>query len=499
MGASKDSNAARREEPTTLAGTGRSCRSSLGGSTRSLQRFRSAVPPIKNADGSNITIENLRGTRLFGWDGCDKPQGKKIRETWDEFHSLVSQDGIKDNIDWKGQAAQDFFGAPEGKGLPQDVQAHIQQIYQAAEAMWTHWWTDWLNLPDEPFAWKWLWIQVTCSGGNGKGDPDDRCQERGPSLSSGMCPLKKEESPAAAVTVSGRRYTQVIFCKHFFEQKGLQEMTDIMQGEKYLKRLDLQSWDNKASTFLHEVTHMDYFMNVPGYGPQIRDWDYPYDGQWHNAYGVLGAKMLGRYDAKKNPGAVSQANADNLAFFALAKWVESHGKENRYPHLPALDTNQKPSGDPRPADRDRVDSASGPPACPSSEEPPSPSKPSCNEDSSDVDAKLFGDPSGAKKPLFDSFCGSLDTSQKKKVTVDSNGKSVPNASRRSPPPNPSMYNGYTFAFSFTPVAGGGGANCQISCQDAFASVKNECGNRPSEYYPLFHTSTVLLYQPTSNL
>lgn len=113
-------------------------------------------PPIKNEDGSNITIENLRGARLFGWDGCNTDQKKNIPDAWADFHSLVSQDGIKDNIDWKGQAAQEFFGAAEGKPFPREVQAHIQHIYQAAEAMWIHWWTDWLKIPDEPFAWKWL-------------------------------------------------------------------------------------------------------------------------------------------------------------------------------------------------------------------------------------------------------------------------------------------------------------------------------------------------------
>ncbi|KAK8054805.1 GDSL-like lipase/acylhydrolase [Apiospora rasikravindrae] len=351
--------------------------------------------------------------------------------------------------------------------------------------MWTYWWTD-VKPPWVPFSWNWLWIEATCSGGDGSGDTDKLCQESSGNNPTRICPLNTDDAPPVAVTGNSGRYTKVTFCKAFFNQKGLQEMTDAMQGEtEESKRLDLQRWDNKAASFLHEVTHMDYFMNVPGYGPVIRDWQYKYHGNWHDAYGVRGAKMIGKFDHNNVPGLHSQTNAENLALFALAKWVELYGKDRRYPHLPALDEGEVPSTPPRPGNRDVVETSSGPPVCPAAGQPPSPPLPQCSEESSDVDSKLFGDPSGETQPLFDSFCSSVDTTQPKNSTVDSHGNSVQSGLEKSPPPNPDVYKGYTFDFSFRPADADDKTNCKISCQDGLASFKDYCGNNPGRYSPAF--------------
>ncbi|KAK7941618.1 uncharacterized protein PG986_014005 [Apiospora aurea] len=38
-----------------------------------LQGFTTAIPPVKGSDASNINIDHLRDTRLYGWSGCDDP------------------------------------------------------------------------------------------------------------------------------------------------------------------------------------------------------------------------------------------------------------------------------------------------------------------------------------------------------------------------------------------------------------------------------------------
>jgi hypothetical protein len=35
-------------------------------------------PPLTNPDGSDINVVNLRGTRLYGWKGCDVSEDKAI-------------------------------------------------------------------------------------------------------------------------------------------------------------------------------------------------------------------------------------------------------------------------------------------------------------------------------------------------------------------------------------------------------------------------------------
>lgn len=85
-------------------------------------------PPVKNPDGSNITIENLRGTRLYGWYGCPSDRVNVIQRAYRDFNTLSSQDGVYRNIDWSAQAATDFWGAagsPPWK-IPDDTRAEIQ-------------------------------------------------------------------------------------------------------------------------------------------------------------------------------------------------------------------------------------------------------------------------------------------------------------------------------------------------------------------------------------
>ena len=51
-------------------------------------------PDVRNPDGSNITVENWRGTRLFGWKGCDKGAQSIIVETMEHFHKLANQEAL---------------------------------------------------------------------------------------------------------------------------------------------------------------------------------------------------------------------------------------------------------------------------------------------------------------------------------------------------------------------------------------------------------------------
>ena len=85
-------------------------------------------PPVKNPDGTNISVANARGTRLFGWKGCGSPEQKMITEAYDDFHVLVNQPGVYSNIDWNSKVATDFWGPTSGKNtIQEDTRQEIQR------------------------------------------------------------------------------------------------------------------------------------------------------------------------------------------------------------------------------------------------------------------------------------------------------------------------------------------------------------------------------------
>lgn len=112
---------------------------------------------------------------------------------------------------------------------------------------------------------------------------------------------------------------------------------------------DLSKWNNRARTFFHEITHLDYFMNAPKTNPYVSDLEVKTSasGSWYEAYGPKYAKIIAQYTDPTDPsysGYFSQRNADNFAFYAVAKYVES--QIGWYPDRPAIGS-RKPYGQPR--------------------------------------------------------------------------------------------------------------------------------------------------------
>ena len=86
-------------------------------------------PEIYNADGSNISTQNWRGTKLFGWKGCDVGDKNLITSTMQDFYTLAQQDAVN-KIDWTSQAVADIWGHGKGKkALSDEVKAQIQRTW----------------------------------------------------------------------------------------------------------------------------------------------------------------------------------------------------------------------------------------------------------------------------------------------------------------------------------------------------------------------------------
>lgn len=86
-------------------------------------------PSLTNPDGSDLTIENIRGVHLFGFKGCTGDQGREIKQTYNEFFELSNNPALYNNIDWNSRAATDFWGPGDGDAyvIPAGTRAEIQR------------------------------------------------------------------------------------------------------------------------------------------------------------------------------------------------------------------------------------------------------------------------------------------------------------------------------------------------------------------------------------
>jgi hypothetical protein len=119
---------------------------------------------------------------------------------------------------------------------------------------------------------------------------------------------------------------------------------------------NLKNWNNKARCFFREITHLDYFMNAGDDAkakcPYVSDLEIEYTSRgqtdWYDVYGVYNAKVLRNW-VDPDPtysGYFTQRNADNYAYFALAKYVQ--GQIGQYPSSPTPG-RKKPTQEPRDA------------------------------------------------------------------------------------------------------------------------------------------------------
>lgn len=200
--------------------------------------------------------------------------------------------------------------------------------------------------------------KVRCSDsklGPSSSDPQNVCGDGKPDNNNGQCgvggqkPVGGGTKQLQAFSDNGGRYSMITFCNGFF---SLQAFGDAINLGKKLgsRKTDLSLWDNRARCFLHEVTHLDYFMNAgpgdQGKSPYVWDLEVEYRGDWHECYGPYYAKMLRNWvDADPQySGYYTQRNADNYAWFALASYVK--GQINQYPGSPSPG-RRKPQSEPR--------------------------------------------------------------------------------------------------------------------------------------------------------
>jgi hypothetical protein len=94
-------------------------------------------------------------------------------------------------------------------------------------------------------------------------------------------------------------YNRMTFCTKFFELPSLSDAMQNTPKKSTTEQLKLEAWDNRARVFLHETTHLDYFMNAPGSSPLVDDLQFDWSDRGKvvrdMAYGPKLCKILRNY------------------------------------------------------------------------------------------------------------------------------------------------------------------------------------------------------------
>lgn len=117
-------------------------------------------------------------------------------------------------------------------------------------------------------------FKVTCSGGDGKGDPDNFCGDRedpNKQPPPPQCPPGNDGSPGQELEEeqermhafstnpsrkNGLTYSRITFCNLFFNMRSMFEAKTHAMRQSPTNQRNLEFWENRARVFLHETTHL---------------------------------------------------------------------------------------------------------------------------------------------------------------------------------------------------------------------------------------------------
>ncbi|KAJ0336125.1 hypothetical protein COL922a_008356 [Colletotrichum nupharicola] len=249
---------------------------------------------------------------------------------------------------------------------------------------------------------------------------------------------------------NGLTYSRITFCNLFFNMRSMSEAKTHAMRQSPTNQRNLEFWENRARVFLHETTHLEYFMETPKKADYVRD-----------------LKM-----------SIKNVAVDPFAYPNLpaagSKRPKAAPRDEDGNSLNSIDTD--PEKDPALAGVAEIEHEGDPdfkiPGCAdkfhvADENPPPPYTAECSADPGAVPYNVFAGQSGN---VFGDFCDGIDTAKDLKTTVDASGKVI----KRTPPPNPATWKNYKFHLEY---AAGAGRGCKKTCNDAFQSLKAACGSK----------------------
>ncbi|KAJ6073323.1 hypothetical protein N7467_011408 [Penicillium canescens] len=256
----------------------------------------------------------------------------KIDDAYYDAWLISNTEGVASRIDWNNAAALEFLGAPMAN---KDQQSEIQAVFANTATV--------IYSSKNPFQ---HWIKIRCDDPSNvcpKSNEDDPCKS---SSSKRDVQAKVDKELLAYATNSdpdSPDYPMINLCEGFFDRRSLADAISFGNAYRYPEKARLANYNNRGATFLHELFHLNVAANSPDPNPNVIDLDiqikYGKDKVLDvPAYGPLATKVLARWQGNAALGTTGywvQRNADNLAYYALAKYVMTKNG-GLYPHLPIV-------------------------------------------------------------------------------------------------------------------------------------------------------------------
>ncbi|KIW10169.1 hypothetical protein PV08_11130 [Exophiala spinifera] len=279
----------------------------------------------------DLNDTNLRGTWLWGFNGCDNVQTANIKEAYNDFKTLSNTEGVLSNIDWNSAAALEYLGPP---GFNKKQRKQIQAVFANAATVYPGSFAN-------PFR---LWIRVRCD------DPFKKCTDdcNPPQDPPPQDPLSSLNAYSKNQDPDDPDSPMVNFCNPFFQKRSLTNAYAFGSAQTGAAKFDIDNYINRAETMFHELLHIDNVADSVGGvpNPSVDDLTITYTFRNQNgklftfdrtAYGSARCKLLARFKpgvGDFSTGYYVQRNAENLVYYALAKYVQK--KLGAYPHIPVI-------------------------------------------------------------------------------------------------------------------------------------------------------------------
>ncbi|OQE22274.1 hypothetical protein PENSTE_c010G02871 [Penicillium steckii] len=267
-------------------------------------------------------------SEVFGDEAKDK-----IDDAYGRYYGawlMTDTAGVASDIDWNNIVAFEFLGP---SGFNKAHQPNIQAVFANTAKV--------IHGYGHPIQ---HYIKVRCD------DPRKRCQKRPPQDKCQPSPTNEGDPPTPtplAYAMNSDPDTtgtpMINLCEGFFNRRSLADAISYGRSLDSPNNMHLGSYDNRALTFLHELFHLDLVADSPSSDLPINDFQINVKSRYEDkiyttmAYGPYFTKILARYYGwGSGPGSVGyyiQRNADNLAYYALAKYMMSKNG-NWYPYLP---------------------------------------------------------------------------------------------------------------------------------------------------------------------
>ena len=199
---------------------------------------------------------------------------------------LTNRKGVKKNINWNSAAALEYLGPPANN---QRYRKQIENLYNHASSV--------IYSNKNPFS---HYIHIRCD------DPVDRCFTKCKPADGSPTTQKGTLIAYAMQKDPDDSYSMINVCPRFMQMRRLRDNA-IKFGKSRPKpdRFHLKEYDNTARVMLHEIFHLNFFMNTEGENADkhVNDLSISYETTQNgvttfyvtqNAYDPLNVKILAR-------------------------------------------------------------------------------------------------------------------------------------------------------------------------------------------------------------